>query len=138
MSRNVGGSTVTPSAQSCDIDYDVAIVGYGPSGVTAANFLGQYGIKTVVLEKDAVVYTRARAVTVDDWTLRAYQAVGLDAELKLDMDPSGPCCGRRTRAGRSTGRRSRRPPLDTPARSRSINRRWRRRCARASSGFRTP
>ena len=32
--------------------YDVAIVGYGPVGVTAANLLGQMGLKVVVVERD--------------------------------------------------------------------------------------
>ncbi|MDX6740648.1 bifunctional 3-(3-hydroxy-phenyl)propionate/3-hydroxycinnamic acid hydroxylase [Actinocorallia sp. A-T 12471] len=67
--------------------YDVAVVGYGPSGVTAANFLGQYGIRTVILERDHDVFPRARAVTVDDFTLRLFQTVGLDAELRANMDP---------------------------------------------------
>lgn len=67
-------------------DADVAIVGYGPSGVVAANLLGQYGIKCIVLEKDKDIYARARAVTVNDWTMRCFQAMGLDQELAKTMD----------------------------------------------------
>jgi 3-(3-hydroxy-phenyl)propionate hydroxylase len=67
-------------------DYDVAIVGYGPTGVTAANILGYYGIRTLVIERDKDVFFRARAVTVDATTLRLYQALGLDDLLKADMD----------------------------------------------------
>lgn len=67
-------------------DADVAIVGYGPSGVVAANLLGQYGIKCIVLEKDKDIYARARAVTVNDWTMRCFQAMGLDEELAKTMD----------------------------------------------------
>ena len=36
--------------------FDVAIIGYGPAGATLANLLGQYGLATVVLEKDAEIY----------------------------------------------------------------------------------
>ncbi|WP_322058390.1 bifunctional 3-(3-hydroxy-phenyl)propionate/3-hydroxycinnamic acid hydroxylase [Paraburkholderia sp. J63] len=68
-------------------DYDVAIVGYGPTGVSAANFLGAYGIRCVVMERDREIYPRARAVTVNDWTLRCYQSVGLADELLKVMDP---------------------------------------------------
>ena len=32
--------------------YDVAIVGYGPVGATAANLLGQLGLRVVVVERD--------------------------------------------------------------------------------------
>ena len=68
------------------MDYEVIVVGYGPSGVTAANFLGQYGIRTLVVEQDGDGTQRARAVTVDDFTLRLFQGVGLDAALKRDME----------------------------------------------------
>jgi len=67
-------------------DYDVAIIGYGPTGVMTANYLGSFGIKTLVLERDKDVYFRARAVTVDGTTLRCMQALGLDEEAKKDMD----------------------------------------------------
>lgn len=68
-------------------DYDVAIVGYGPSGVTAANFLGQFGISTGVFERAVDIYPRARAVTMDEYTLRIFQQAGLDEKLLADMDP---------------------------------------------------
>ena len=59
-------------------DAAVAIIGYGPSGLAAALCLGQYGIKTIVLERDREIYPRARAVTVNDWTMRCFQSLGLD------------------------------------------------------------
>ncbi|MDO9195389.1 bifunctional 3-(3-hydroxy-phenyl)propionate/3-hydroxycinnamic acid hydroxylase [Rhodoferax sp.] len=68
-------------------DCDVAIVGYGPSGVSAANFLGSYGISAIAFEREADIYSRARAVTVNDWTLRCYQSVGLADDLLAVMDP---------------------------------------------------
>jgi 3-(3-hydroxy-phenyl)propionate hydroxylase len=67
-------------------DADVAIIGYGPTGVSAANFLGSRGVRTIAFERDADVYSRARAVTVNDWTMRIFQSVGLDVALKRDMD----------------------------------------------------
>jgi 3-(3-hydroxy-phenyl)propionate hydroxylase len=71
------------------MEAEVAIVGFGPVGVTAANFLGSYGIKTVVFERDAAIYPRARAVTVNDWTMRAFQSLGLDRALRADMEVNG-------------------------------------------------
>jgi 3-(3-hydroxy-phenyl)propionate hydroxylase len=67
-------------------DADVAIIGYGPSGVTAANCLGQYGIKAVAFERERDIYPRARAVTVNDATMRCFQSVGLDDALSRVMD----------------------------------------------------
>lgn len=68
-------------------DCDVAIVGYGPTGVSAANFLGARGIRCVAFERERDIYPRARAVTVNDWTLRCYQAVGLLDDLLKVMEP---------------------------------------------------
>ena len=47
-------------------DADVAIIGYGPAGVAAANALGSYGLSAVAFERDKDLYQRARAVTVSD------------------------------------------------------------------------
>lgn len=67
-------------------DADVAIIGYGPSGVAAANALGSYGVTAVALERDEDIYPRARAVTVSDWTMRCLQSVGLAETAAKDMD----------------------------------------------------
>jgi 3-(3-hydroxy-phenyl)propionate hydroxylase len=67
-------------------DTDVAIIGYGPSGVTAANVLGQAGVKAIAFERYKDIYARARAVTMNDWTIRCFQSVGLADALVKDMD----------------------------------------------------
>lgn len=67
--------------------YDVAIVGYGPVGVTAANLLGQMGLKVVVVERDPNIYTRARAISTDEEVVRIWQQVGLADRLNADMQP---------------------------------------------------
>lgn len=65
--------------------YDVAIVGYGPTGVTAANLLGGLGLTVVVVEKDPVVFNRARAISTDEEVLRIWQRIGLADRLAADM-----------------------------------------------------
>lgn len=67
-------------------DAEVGIIGYGPSGVAAANFLGARGISVLAVERDKDIYSRARAITVNDWTMRIFQSVGLDDALKEGMD----------------------------------------------------
>ncbi len=67
--------------------YDVAIVGYGPVGVTAANLLGQMGLNVVVVERDPNIYTRARAISTDEEVVRIWQQVGLADRLNADMQP---------------------------------------------------
>jgi 3-(3-hydroxy-phenyl)propionate hydroxylase len=67
--------------------YDVAIVGYGPVGATAANLLGQMGLRVVVIERDPDIYFRARAISTDEEVLRIWQQVGLADRLNADMQP---------------------------------------------------
>ena len=82
------GVEVSDLTRGKGFDADVAIVGYGPTGLAAALCLGHYGIKTVVVERDRDIYPRARAVTVSDWTMRCFQSLGLDGDLARDMDPT--------------------------------------------------
>ncbi|WP_111512051.1 bifunctional 3-(3-hydroxy-phenyl)propionate/3-hydroxycinnamic acid hydroxylase [Mycobacterium kyogaense] len=67
--------------------FDVAIVGYGPVGATAANMLGRRGLDVVVIERDPDVYFRARAISVDEEVMRIWQQVGLADHLAADMQP---------------------------------------------------
>ncbi len=68
-------------------DADVAIVGYGPTGVTAALTLAKQGVSSVVIERDRDIYPRARAVTVNDWTMRIFQDLGVDERVTKVIDP---------------------------------------------------
>lgn len=70
--------------------YDVAVIGYGPTGATAANLLGQLGLKVVVIERDPDVYNRARAISTDEEVLRVWQSIGLAERLQRDMLPGRP------------------------------------------------
>ncbi|MFY9763873.1 MAG: bifunctional 3-(3-hydroxy-phenyl)propionate/3-hydroxycinnamic acid hydroxylase [Mycobacterium sp.] len=70
--------------------YDLAVIGYGPTGATAANLLGQLGMKVVVIERDPDVYSRARAISTDEEVMRIWQSVGLDERLQQDMLPDRP------------------------------------------------
>ena len=55
----------------------VIIVGAGPTGLMAANLLGQAGIDTLVIERHAGLSEEARAITIDDEGLRICQTIGL-------------------------------------------------------------
>ncbi|QLL09912.1 bifunctional 3-(3-hydroxy-phenyl)propionate/3-hydroxycinnamic acid hydroxylase [Mycobacterium vicinigordonae] len=67
------------------MDCDVAVVGYGPVGATAANLLGRYGLKVIVIERDPDIYQRARAISTDEEVMRIWQSVGLADRLQQDM-----------------------------------------------------
>jgi 2-polyprenyl-6-methoxyphenol hydroxylase-like FAD-dependent oxidoreductase len=62
-------------------DYDVAIVGYGPTGMMLAALLGQLGRRAIVLERYAGLYNLPRAACFDDEIMRTFQKVGLVDEI---------------------------------------------------------
>ncbi|ATB30776.1 bifunctional 3-(3-hydroxy-phenyl)propionate/3-hydroxycinnamic acid hydroxylase [Melittangium boletus] len=64
---------------------DVLIVGCGPVGALTANLLGQYGVRTLVLERALTQHNQPRAITCDDEALRIYQSVGLAQVLDAHM-----------------------------------------------------
>jgi len=55
----------------------VVIVGAGPTGLTAATLLGQYGVECLVLERWGSVYPQPRAVALDDEVHRILARLGL-------------------------------------------------------------
>jgi 3-(3-hydroxy-phenyl)propionate hydroxylase len=65
--------------------HDVIIVGAGPVGLTLANLLGTYGVRTLVLERNATLEPEPRAVTLDDESLRTMQSAGLVDQVLRDV-----------------------------------------------------
>jgi 3-(3-hydroxy-phenyl)propionate hydroxylase len=66
-------------------EVQVVVVGGGPNGVAFANLLGQYGISTLLIEREREILPYPRAVGMDDEALRLFQSVGLADELIKDM-----------------------------------------------------
>lgn len=77
VARGVAGRGVWP----------VCIVGAGPTGVAAANLLGQRGIDCLVLERHPDVYPLPRAVHFDDEVFRIFQGMGLEAPIRAASRP---------------------------------------------------
>lgn len=66
---------------------DVVVVGCGPVGGIAANYLGLQGLSTLVIERDLSIFTQPRAFSCDDEAQRNFQAAGLEGELAVDLWP---------------------------------------------------
>ena len=58
-------------------EFDVAVIGYGPTGMTLAALLGQCGHRVVVLERYEGLYNLPRAACFDDEIMRTFQKLGL-------------------------------------------------------------
>ena len=69
-------------------DYDVAIVGYGPVGQTAAILLGRRGHRVGVFERWPNLYPRPRAVHYDDEVARVFQRLGIAEQLDEITEPA--------------------------------------------------
>ena len=64
------------------LQFDVVIVGFGPSGATLANLLGTLGINTAVLDRESKAYHLPRAVQFDDEVMRVFQNIGLSEPIE--------------------------------------------------------
>ena len=57
--------------------YDVTIVGLGPTGGTLANLLALNGFSILILEREKNLYALPRAVHFDDEIMRVFQTIGI-------------------------------------------------------------
>ncbi len=58
------------------LDVDVAIVGLGPVGVTAAALLGRAGRRVLAVDREREIYAKPRAIGFDHDAMRIFQAAG--------------------------------------------------------------
>jgi 3-(3-hydroxy-phenyl)propionate hydroxylase len=69
--------------------YEVVIVGFGPAGAVAACWLGQMGIKTLVVEKSQTIWDIPRAIALDHEILRVFQNLGAVERVLPHTAPLG-------------------------------------------------
>lgn len=66
----------------------VVVIGAGPTGVTAATLLAQYGVDCLVLDRWAKVYPQPRAVHLDDEIFRIVARLGIADEFAAISRPT--------------------------------------------------
>jgi 3-(3-hydroxy-phenyl)propionate hydroxylase len=67
-------------------EFDVIVVGLGPTGAMLANLLGQRGHSVLCVERDTDVYYSPKAVHFDDEIMRIFQSAGLAEEIAQTAD----------------------------------------------------
>lgn len=68
-------------------DFQVAVVGFGPSGAVAASLLGAQGIRTLAIDRDRAVYDKPRAIALDHEILRLFDNLGIAGQLAPHIAP---------------------------------------------------
>lgn len=67
--------------------FDVAIIGFGPTGAVAAGLLGLQGVRTLVCDASTEVYDKPRAIALDHEIMRVFQQLGIAQELQPFTEP---------------------------------------------------
>lgn len=70
--------------------FDVAVVGFGPTGAVAAGLLGAYGLRTFVCDRSREVYDKPRAIALDHEILRVFQQLGVVERVLPHAEPFTP------------------------------------------------
>lgn len=73
--------------QDISLEYDVVVVGGGPIGTLTANFLGQYGVRTLLVDREPDVINIPRAVGLCEEGSRILNAAGLMQHMEADLIP---------------------------------------------------
>lgn len=68
--------------------FDVAVVGYGPTGMVAAANLGRLGYRVAVVERWSTLYGKPRITHIDGETARALQSVADVDHALRDSSPT--------------------------------------------------
>lgn len=67
------------------IETDVLVIGSGPTGLTAANLLADYGVSVTLIERNPGSGDEPRAISATDETLRVMQRLGVMDVLAPEM-----------------------------------------------------
>ncbi|MFL9879780.1 bifunctional 3-(3-hydroxy-phenyl)propionate/3-hydroxycinnamic acid hydroxylase [Herbaspirillum rhizosphaerae] len=71
-------------------NYDVIVVGFGPSGAVAAALLGQAGLNVLVIDRLHHVYDKPRAIALDHEIMRVFQQLGVAEAVAEHIEPFTP------------------------------------------------
>ena len=68
-------------------DYQVVVVGFGPTGAVATSLLGKRGIRTLAIDRLRAVYDKPRAIAMDHEILRLLDNLGIADRILPHVAP---------------------------------------------------
>ncbi|MEO2039531.1 MAG: FAD-dependent monooxygenase, partial [Martelella sp.] len=83
--HDAGAAAAT--ARATPMKTRVLIAGAGPVGLTLANYLGGYGVETIVIEALPELIDYPRAIGIDDEAMRTMQGIGLADKIEPHTTP---------------------------------------------------
>ena len=68
-------------------DYDVAVIGFGPTGALATNLLGQAGLRVLAIDRSTEIFPLPRALAIDHEIFRLFDNIGIAAQVAPHVAP---------------------------------------------------
>jgi 3-(3-hydroxy-phenyl)propionate hydroxylase len=68
-------------------EFQVAVVGFGPTGAVATSLLGDRGIRTLAIDRQRAVYDKPRAIAIDHEILRILDNLGVAERVRPHIAP---------------------------------------------------
>ena len=68
-------------------DFDILVVGYGPTGATFASLMAKRGYRVGVFDAATTIYDKPRAITADQEVMRIFQACGVADDIAPTTSP---------------------------------------------------
>jgi 3-(3-hydroxy-phenyl)propionate hydroxylase len=72
---------------AADDDYQVVVIGFGPSGAVASCLLGSHGLRTLAIDRLRDVYDKPRAIAIDHEIMRHLDNLGVAGRVKPYVAP---------------------------------------------------
>ena len=76
-------SRVALASEQQGNDFQVVVIGHGPTGAIAASLLGDKNIRTLAIDRQRDVYDKPRAIAIDHEILRLLDNLGVAERVRL-------------------------------------------------------